>query len=199
MMTREDFTDYRRRRSEPGARMSRPAAGRTRRGQVLQCNRHALGVAAPAIQLFIWLTQTHTNRAASLEPAAQKTVRRAAANGQTADRLTVRGRRAEIKRCCAARPDPGPTSVPARGPSSAPGQRRVRYARTDASCLQPASRWSRFRCVGDAADAAVSRFVPEADRGQCGGTRRGVRWRQRRPADCRRRRTPASRASRSAC
>jgi hypothetical protein len=63
-----------------------------------QCNRHALGVAAPAIQLFIWLTRTHTNRAAYLEPAAQKTVRRAAANGQTADRLTVRGRRTEMKR-----------------------------------------------------------------------------------------------------
>jgi hypothetical protein len=74
---------------------ARPVA---RRGQVLRCNRHALGVAAPAIQLFIWLTRTHTNRAASLEPAAQKTVRRAAVNGQTADRLTLRGRRAEIKR-----------------------------------------------------------------------------------------------------
>jgi hypothetical protein len=85
-----------------------------RRGQVLQCNRHTLGVAAPAIPLFIWLTRTHTNRAASLEPAAQRTVRRAAANGQTADRLTVRGRRAEIKRCCAARPDPGPRPDPMR-------------------------------------------------------------------------------------
>jgi hypothetical protein len=93
---------------------------RARRGQVLQCNRHALGVAAPALRLFIWLTRSHTNRAPPA-PEAQKTVRRAAANGQTADRLTVRGRRAEIKRCCAARPDPGPIALLVRDESLAVG------------------------------------------------------------------------------